>query len=150
MLTTLNLPTFEPRLNNKQQIFDPIRKKWVALTPEEYIRQAFLAFLIEHRAYPKTLIKVEESITAFGKVKRCDAVIYNNEIEARAIVECKKPEVKLDSKVFEQIAIYNSTVKAPFLIVTNGMEHYCHKFNFKSNKAEFLNDIPNYNQIVNI
>ncbi len=146
-LAKLNLPYFEFRIN-KDSIFDPIRKKWVALTPEEWVRQNFLAYLCQNKKYPKSLIKIEQVIKAFEQTRRCDAVIYTNEIKPLAVLECKKPDVKINEKTFKQIALYNSAIKAPYLIITNGLDHYCCKIGFEINKTTFLDHIPEYSELI--
>ena len=102
-LTKLNLPHYVQKIDNNL-IFDTVRKKWVALTPEEWVRQNFLAFLIQDKKYPRSLIKVEQVIKAFEKKRRCDAVIHTNEIKPLAILECKKTNVKINQKTFKQFA----------------------------------------------
>jgi len=142
----LNLPTYEFKIKS-DTIFDSVRKKWVALTPEEWVRQNFICYLIFEKKYPRSLIRSEETIQSFNKIKRCDAVIYSSEIEPLLILECKAPQVKIGDKTFSQIAIYNAALKAPFLIVTNGLDHYCCKINFNDNSFSFLGEIPEYSQL---
>ena len=144
--TRLNLPTYEFKIKS-DTIFDAVRKKWVALTPEEWVRQNFICYLIFEKKYPRSLIRSEETIQSFNKIKRCDAVIYSSDIEPLLILECKAPHVKISDKTFSQIAIYNAALKAPFLIVTNGLEHYCCKINFNDNSFSFLAEIPEYSQL---
>ena len=139
----LNLPAFNFEIDNGK-IFDSIRKKWVSLTPEEWVRQNFLSYLIYYKKYSKSLIHSEETIQSFNKTKRCDAVIYSNEIDPLLILECKAPHVKINDKTFKQIAVYNAAVKAPYLIITNGLDHYCCKINFNDNSFSFLDEIPDY------
>lgn len=145
-LPKLNLPHYEFRIK-ADQIFDTIRKKWVALTPEEWVRQNFITYLMQEKNYPKSLIRIEETIKAFKKTKRCDAVIYTHEIKPLLIVECKKMDVKINKKTFEQIAIYNSSLMAKYLIITNGLDHFCIKFNFEDNSHKFLSEIPMYKEL---
>jgi len=146
-LQKLNLPSSDFRIEN-DLIFDPVRKKWVALTPEEWVRQNFIAYLINDKKYPRSLIKVEQVIQAFKKTRRCDAVIHTNEIKPLAILECKKTDVKINEKTFKQIALYNSALKAPYLIITNGLDHYCCKIEFETNKFTFLDHIPGYEEMM--
>jgi hypothetical protein len=145
-LAVLNLPSYDFKIDSNT-IFDPIRKKWVALTPEEWVRQNFLSYLMFEKKYPKSLIHTEETIQSFNKTKRCDAVIYSREIKPLLIVECKAPNIQINNKTFRQIAVYNASVKAPFLIVTNGLEHYCCQINFKNNSFSFLDEIPDYSKL---
>jgi len=142
----LNLPRYEFRIDSNK-IFDPVRKKWLLLTPEEWVRQNFLSYLIFEKKYPKSLIRTEETIQSFNKTKRCDAIVYSNEIEPLLIVECKAQNIKINEKIFNQIAVYNASVKAPFLIVTNGLDHYCCKIHFKDNSFTFLDEIPEYQKL---
>lgn len=145
-LPRLNLPQHEFRING-DQIFDVIRKKWVTITPEEWVRQNFISYLMHEKGYPKSLIRIEETIKAFEKTKRCDVVIYSSEIVPLVIIECKKTETKISKKTFEQVAIYNSSLMAKYLIVTNGLDHFCIKFNFEENSHNFLNEIPIYTNL---
>ena len=145
-LPKLNLPDYKFKIDSNK-IFDPIRKKWIVLTPEEWVRQNFLSYLIFEKKYPKSLIRTEETIKSFNKTKRCDAVVYSNEIEPLLIVECKAPNVKVNEKTFSQIAMYNASVKASLLIVTNGLDHYCCKIHFKDNSFTFLDEIPEYQKL---
>jgi len=142
-LPHLNLPVFDLKIDDGR-IFDTIRKKWVALTPEEWVRQNFITYLLEQKSYPRSLIKIENTIQAFGASRRCDAVIYSNEIHPLIIIECKAPTIPINEKTFKQIALYNSVLQTPYLIVTNGLDHYCLKINLQSGKYRFLKDIPTY------
>ena len=146
-LPKLNLPHYEFQIK-ADRIFDSVRKKWIVLTPEEWVRQNFINYLIIDKGYPRSLIKIEKTIQSFNKTKRCDAVIYSNEVKPLVIVECKKIETKISKKTFEQIAIYNSSILAEYLIITNGLDHFCIKFNFENNSHEFLNEIPTYKEIL--
>ena len=147
--TRLNLPVYEFKIKS-ETIYDSVRKKWVALTPEEWVRQNFISYLIFEKKYPRSLIRHEETIQSFNKIKRCDAVIYSSEIEPLLILECKAPYVKINEKTFSQIAIYNAALKAPFLMVTNGLDHYCCKINFNDKSFSFLGEIPEYSQLRDI
>ncbi len=143
----LNLPSFQFKFSSQKsgnKIFDVIRKRFVTLSPEEWVRQNFISYLIHQKNYPKSLIRIEETIKAFNKTKRCDVAIYSNEIKPLVIVECKKPDTKINKKTFEQIAIYNSALLARYLIITNGLDHFCIKFNFEKNSHDFVNEIPTY------
>ncbi len=147
--TQLNLPAFEPRIRpdsdsrrSGYEIFDPLRRRWVALTPEEWVRQHFVNFLVEHRGYPAALMANETSIKLNGLSRRCDSVAYSRTLKPLAVVEYKAPSVAISQKVFDQIARYNIVIGAPFLIVSNGMRHYCCRFDGGSYR--FLPDIPAY------
>ena len=147
LLTPLNLPSFEPRLRPDSdsrrggiEIHDILRNRWVALTPEEWVRQNFVRFLIADRAFPQALMANELALELNGTSRRCDTVVFSKGLRPLCIVEYKAPEIKITQKVFDQIARYNSVLKAPFLIVSNGMSHYCCRFG--ETGYTFLPDIP--------
>ncbi|MFP4024003.1 MAG: type I restriction enzyme HsdR N-terminal domain-containing protein [Thiohalospira sp.] len=143
----LNLPTYSFNIKLKEQrkyIFDFIRKKYVILTPEEWVRQNFLKYLVEEKKYPASLIAVEKEFKLNTLSKRSDAVVYNRSGQPFLIVECKATTVKIDQKVFDQIARYNMKLNVKFLIVTNGLEHYCCKIDIENQKYYFLKDIPEF------
>ena len=149
-MQTLNLPQYKFRIrssNDKTEIFDDIRKKFVTLTPEEWVRQNFITYLIKEKKFPASLISVEKSLMLNKMLKRTDAVVHNSEGEALLILECKAPSVNISQDVFDQIARYNITLKVKYLIVTNGMEHYCCLINHEEQKYRFLKGIPHYKDI---
>ena len=117
------------------------------LTPEEYVRQNFIHFLINEKQFPKGLTAVEHSLKLYGRDKRADIVTYNNENKVVVITECKAPSVKITQKAFDQIAHYNMVFKAKYLLVTNGLNHYCCMYTSDTD-YEFIRDIPNYNDLV--
>ena len=124
----LNLPDFNLTIrkeDGKVWIFDIIRKKYIILTPEEWVRQHFIHYLINHLKYPKTLFRIEGSLTYNKLQKRSDIVIHDREGRPWMLVECKAPNIKLTQKAFNQVAVYNMTVGARFVAVTNGMVQYC-------------------------
>lgn len=140
----LNLPDYSHLLRiNAQagQIFDSVRRKFVALTPEEWVRQNIVQHLLS-LGFPQGLIAVEQPITYNGLKKRCDVVIYNRQAQPCAIVECKAPQVGISQKTFDQIAVYNLKLKVEYLIVTNGLQHFCCKVNVETGAVEFLRDFP--------
>lgn len=146
----INLPSFNHRLREsegKTQIFDTFRKKYVQLTPEEWVRQHFLHFLVEHKSYPGGLLLVESELNIDGLKRRPDLVVYSKIGEPRMIVEFKAPSVNIDEDVFFQIAMYNKKLKVPFLILSNGMEHYCAKINLSTGEIDFLNDFPEFSDL---
>lgn len=146
----LNLPTYSfniKLIEQRKYIFDFIRKKFVILTPEEWVRQNFLKYLVEEKNYPASLIAVEKEFKLNNLSKRSDAVIYNKMGNPFLILECKATSVKIDQKVFDQIARYNMKLKVDILIVTNGMEHYCCRIDYENQKYYFLKDIPNSNDL---
>jgi len=143
----LNLPEYKFRIQEsegKLQIFDSFRKKLVALTPEEWVRQNFLMFLVSEKNYPKSLITVEAALRVVKRSKRTDIVVYGNKRQALLIVECKAPSVNISQDTFDQIVRYNISLQVNYLLVTNGLEHFCCKLNYKDNTYVFLKDIPDY------
>ena len=143
----LNLPTFNLKLKsneNKTFIFDCLRKKYLVLTPEEWVRQHFVRYLMEIKKYPSSLIAVEKQLTLNQLKKRTDIVIFNKKGVPYIIVECKSPKVKITQATFDQIARYNLRLNAEFLVVTNGLNHYYCMLDSKNERYIFLNDIPVY------
>lgn len=128
-------------------IFDPLRKKYVALTPEEWVRQHFIHFLIEHKGYPNGLLANEIQLDLNGTRKRCDSVLYDRTLRPRMIIEYKAPTVPITQQVFDQICRYNIVLKVDYLIVSNGINHYCCKVNYSDFSYVFLKEIPSYNQL---
>ncbi len=126
-------------------IFDVIRKKFVVLQPEEWVRQHCLHFLIEEKKYPKSLINVEKELKVNNLRKRYDIVVYRRDGSIKLIVECKSYKVKIDQSTFDQIAQYNLTLNAAFLMVTNGINHYYCLMDHAEKRYQFLKDIPGYN-----
>ena len=143
----LNLPSYDCRLKKDGghvRIFDLIRKKYVALTPEEWVRQHFINFLISEKNVPASLMILEKKITMNTMSRRPDIVLHDKNGKPVMIVECKAPEVKISQDTFDQIARYNSVIKALYLVVTNGLKHYCCKMDHSNNSYQFLEDIPDY------
>ena len=142
-----NFPKFEYRFKNtenKVSIFDVIRKKFVILQPEEWVRQHCIHYLIVHKKYPKSLINIEKELTINGLKKRYDIVIFNPDGSIFLIVECKAPKITINQTTFDQIARYNLALNAEYLMVTNGINHYYCQMDIKAEKYQFLKDIPNY------
>ncbi len=131
----------------KAEVFDPIRKKYVVLTPEEQVRQTFVQFLVEQRAVPASLIAIEAGLKVNGMQRRADVVVYNKNAKPMVLVECKAPQVKITQGVYDQAARYNLSFKVPFLVVTNGLTHYCSRIMFDTHRFEHLNDIPFFNEL---
>lgn len=143
----LNLPTYQFKISKKDEkhyIFDEFRKKNIVLTPEEWVRQHFLQFLVQEKKYPKSLIAVEKEIKVNELKKRFDILVYNTFGKHEIIVECKSPKIKISQATFDQIARYNLQLKAEYLIVTNGLEHFYCKMDFDTQCYVFLKEIPNY------
>ena len=130
---------------NKRYIFDVVRKKDILITPEEWVRQHCIQFLIQEKNFPISLINVEKVVLINGLKKRYDIVVYNPNGSLALVVECKAPEVKITQATFDQIARYNLTLKASFLMVTNGLNHYFCTMNPNLESFEFLESLPNYN-----
>lgn len=146
-MQALEFPAYDFRLKNsenKPYIFDPIRKKFVHLTPEEWVRQHVLQFLIQTKGYPKSLINVEKEIAIYDTKKRYDIVVFNSDGSIFLVVECKRPNVKITQTTFDQIARYNLQLKGELLMVTNGLNHYYCMMNFDEEKYQFLRELPNY------
>ncbi len=131
-----------------EQIFDPVRKKYVALTPEEWVRQHFLNFLVEHRGCPVSLMKVERGLKFNNMQMRTDILIHDRDGGAIAVVECKAPEVKIDQNAFDQIFRYDRVLKVDFLLLTNGIEHYCCQMDHAKSTRTMINEIPRYEEMV--
>ena len=131
-------------VEEKTHIFDDVRKKYLLLTPEEWVRQNFIHYLNKEKKYPLGLMGVEQMVKYNSLKTRADIVIYNLEGKPNVIVECKAPEVKITQDTFNQIAKYNSQLKVKYLIVTNGMKHFCCQMDYENNKIIFLEDVPAY------
>lgn len=145
----LNLPEIQLKFKSKENklfIFDDFRKKDILLTPEEWVRQHIAYYLTDHKHYPKSLTVLERELKLNNTKKRTDIVIYNTQGTPEIIVECKAMNVKITQQTFDQIARYNLKLKAHYLIVTNGIEHYFCQMDFKQQRYVFLKDIPNYQQ----
>ena len=143
----LNFPSYAFRFKNsenKVSIFDEIRKKFIILTPEEWVRQHVVRFLLEEKKYPKSLMNVEKVLKVNGLRKRYDVVVFNPDGSILVLVECKAPEIKTAQATFDQIARYNMTLKAQYLMVTNGLNHYFCLMDFENEKYEFLKELPDY------
>lgn len=141
----LNFPEYSFRFKNsenKVSVFDEIRKKFVILTPEEWVRQHIIQFLINSKKYPKSYINVEKSFKINGLAKRYDAVVFYPDGSIFLAVECKAPEIKISQNTFDQIARYNLNLKASYLMVTNGLNHYFCEMDFENEKYTFLKDLP--------
>ena len=147
-MQNLNFSTYSFRLKNSENnthIFDVIRKKFVVLQPEEWVRQHCIQYLVQEKNYPISLINVEKVVLINGLKKRYDIVVFNPDGSLALVVECKAPKVKITQSVFDQIARYNLTLKAPYLMVTNGLNHYFCTMNHNLESFEFLETLPNYN-----
>lgn len=143
----LNFPTFTFRFKNSENkvaIFDEIRKKFIILTPEEWVRQHVVQFLLQEKKYPKSYVNVEKLIKINDLNKRYDIVVYQPNGELFLLIECKAPEVKIAQQTFDQIARYNLVLKAKYLMVTNGLNHYFCQMDFENEEYIFLKELPSY------
>ena len=143
----LNLPLYTPALKKEEGkvwIFDIIRKKHIVLTPEEWVRQHFVHYMINDLKYPKSLFRIEGSLTYNKLQKRSDILVRDREGKPWMLVECKSPSIKLTQRAFNQIAVYNMTVGAKFIAVTNGMVHYCCEAAKVGEEAKFLDEFPSF------
>lgn len=150
MTDNLNLPPFEAKISEqagKYVIWDPVRKFWTALTPEENVRQTFVAYLVNHKGYPISHIANEQGIELNGMSRRCDSVVYDKTGQPKVIIEYKAPTITISQKVFNQIARYNLVLHVDYLIVSNGLKHYCVKMDYDAGKYTFLQEIPPYAEL---
>ncbi len=141
----LNFPTYDFQLkkqNGKWLILDTIRHKYLVLTPEEWVRQHTIQYLIHDKAYPKNLIAVEKELKINQTKRRFDIVVFNKQMKPQILVECKAPNIPVTQKTFDQANQYNWLLKAPYLFLTNGMKHYICKIDFEANQFKFLKDLP--------
>lgn len=146
----LNLPPYAIKITekgDKRLIFDFLRRKYVALTPEEWVRQHFTHYLVEHKGYPQGLMGNEIELHMGEKRLRCDTILYNKEARPRMIIEYKAPAIQLQQKTFDQISVYNLLLKVDYLVISNGLQHYCCKMDYLNQKYAFLRDIPDYENL---
>lgn len=149
-MIALNLPAYPFKIvlkNGKQYIFDVLRKKYVALTPEEWVRQHFTRFLLEDKGYPQGLMANEIQVCLNGTRKRCDTVLFKRDLTAQMIVEYKAPSVEITQSVFDQITRYNMVLKVDYLVISNGLRHYCCRINYSDSSYMFLPEIPRYEEL---
>ena len=146
----LNLPQYQIKVGlqgDKRTIFDVLRRKYVALTPEEWVRQHFIHYLIEHKGYPQAWLANEVELRCGNKKLRCDSVLYSNTFRPRMIIEYKAPAIALQQKVFDQISAYNILLKVDYLVVSNGLQHYCCRMDYDNQKYVFMREIPDYKNL---
>ena len=146
----LNLPKYEAKIirrNEKHYIWDCLRRRYIALTPEEWVRQHFVHYLIEYKSYPAALLANEVSLRLHGMIRRCDTVLYDREVRPRMIIEYKAPHIPVTQQVFDQICRYNFVLQVDYLIVSNGLEHYCCRLDYKENNYTFLPQIPAFSEL---
>jgi hypothetical protein len=150
LLLPLQLPPYPFKItdqNGQLTMFDEIRKKNIIITPEEWVRQHFVQYLIRQKHYPKTLIKLEGGHKLHGMAKRSDIVVYNSAGSKILLIECKAPVVTIDQKTFDQIARYNMVHKVNLLAVTNGLQHYYCRIDFEKSNYQFIEELPDYKEI---
>jgi hypothetical protein len=143
----LNLPSYAVKLKGtreKPEIFDFLRRKYVALTPEEWVRQHFTHWLVEQKGYPKGLLGNEIELRIGEKKLRCDSILYDKSAQPQMIMEYKAPTVPITQRVFNQISVYNLLLRVDFLVVSNGIQHYCCKMDYDQQTYRFLEEIPDY------
>lgn len=143
----LNFPEYQFKIiseRNQTKIFDIVRKKYVVLTPEEWVRQHFIRFLIEEKKYPASLIAVEVGLKYNTLQKRADIVVYGKNTQPLMLIECKAAHVKISQETFHQAAVYNMNFKVQYLVVSNGIAHYCCKMNYEANSYDFLPQLPDF------
>lgn len=151
-MTKLNLPPFEIKIKGTPErplILDILRRKYIVLTPEEWVRQHFIHFLIEYKGYPAALLANEIQLRCGDKTLRADSVLYSRDLKPRMIIEYKAPHIPITQKVFDQISIYNMLLHVDYLVVSNGLQHYICKMDYRSKKYLFLEDIPDYQTLLN-
>lgn len=149
-MNELNLPAYGVKVRGtreKPEIFDFLRKRYVSLTPEEWVRQHFTHWLVEHKGYPKGLLGNEIAMKCGEKTLRCDSILYNKEASAQMIIEYKAPTVSLTQRVFNQISTYNLLLHVDYLVVSNGLQHYCCKMDYEHQTYHFLDIIPDYQEL---
>ncbi|MBD5357121.1 MAG: type I restriction enzyme HsdR N-terminal domain-containing protein [Bacteroides sp.] len=149
----LNLPSFDVKIrrgDNILKIFDSLRKKYIDLTPEEFVRQHFVNWLIYHLHYPLSLMANEIGIDLNGTKRRCDTVVFNSDGTPLIIIEYKAPNIKITQKVFDQIVRYNMVLHARYLIVSNGIQHFCCMIDYLNNTYNFIPRIPCYKELKSI
>lgn len=143
----LNFPQYSFRFKNNENnlsIFDAIRKKFVILQPEEWVRQHCIQFLLNEKNFPKSHINIEKKITINQLTKRYDIVVFNPDGSIHLMVECKAPNVMINQSTFDQIARYNLALNATYLMVTNGLNHYYCQMDYKEQRYQFLENLPSY------
>ena len=146
-MQNLNFPSYNFRFKNsenKVSIFDDIRKKFIIITPEEWVRQNTIQFLLQEKNYPKSYLNIEKLIKINDITKRYDIVVFQPDGTIFLLIECKAPEIKITQETFDQIARYNLTLKAQYLMVTNGLNHYFCQMDFEKEQYVFLEELPNF------
>ena len=149
-MNELNLPPYDVKVRGtreKPEIFDFLRRRYVALTPEEWVRQHFTHWLVEHKGYPKGLLGNEIALKCGDKTLRCDSVLYDKDLQPRMIIEYKAPTVSLTQRVLNQISDYNLLLHVDYLVVSNGLQHICCRMDYVNRQYDFLQEVPDYNAL---
>ena len=146
----LNLPSYDVKIKGtreKPEIFDFLRRRFITLTPEEWVRQHFVHWLVEHKGYPQGLLGNEVALKCGDKTLRCDSILYDKEAKPKMIIEYKAPTVSVTQRVFSQISAYNLLPHVDYLVVSDGLQHYCCKMDYDSRTYHFLQEIPDYTSL---
>lgn len=150
-MDALNLPPYDIKVSEKdgkRLIFDELRRRHVALTPEEWVRQHFVHYLIEHLGYPAGLLANEVELKIGDKRLRCDSILFDKQAHPQMIIEYKAPNIQLTQRVFSQISAYNLLLHVDYLIVSNGMQHICCRMDYEQHSYHFLKEIPTYEEVM--
>ncbi|MEL6559461.1 MAG: type I restriction enzyme HsdR N-terminal domain-containing protein [Bacteroidota bacterium] len=150
MFPKLSLPEYQYKVrenNDKYYILDPLRKKYVTLTPEEWVRQHFINFLIKEKNFPKGLFRIEKMLNYHKLAKRADIIVCDRNAEPILLVECKAANQQLTQEVFNQAATYNTKIRAKTSIITNGLRHFCYQTDFSTQKISFIQNIPDFSEL---
>ncbi len=149
-MLTLNLPPANLKVVNRDgssYVFDILRRRYIKITPEEWVRQHFVHYLIHHKGYPASQMANEISLTLGTTSKRCDSVLYGIHAQPRMIIEYKAPHIALTQKVFDQISRYNICLHVDYLCISNGLSHYCCRMDYEHNTYQFLPEIPSFQKL---
>lgn len=149
-MNQLNLPAYDAKLRGtrqKPEIFDFLRRRYVALTPEEWVRQHFTHWLVEQMGYPKGRLGNEIALRIGDKTLRCDSILYDQQARPQMIIEYKAPAVRLQQRVFDQISAYNLLLHVDYLVVSNGLQHYCCRMDYENGRYRFLSGIPHFSEL---
>lgn len=149
-METLNLPSYDFKVRTREEkpfILDPVRRRFVPLTPEEWVRQHFVQYLISDRGVPAALVALEMPFPYQDRYYRADVVVHDRLMRPTLIAECKRPSVQVDQRTFDQIGVYNTVIRAAYLVITNGMHHYCCSVDHAGQEVEFLNEIPHFEHL---
>ncbi len=134
-------------IENRREILDPLRQQYVALTPEEWVRQNLVQFLIQDRGYPRGLMAAEKFLEVHGQPRRADLVVYDRQGNPLLLAECKEPSMNISQETFNQIAHYNRALRARYLLISNGVQHYCYAIDRDREEYTFLDHLPHYGDL---